>query len=82
MTDSPATAKTDPAGAFRFSRLASSAAVRLGVAATVWLLSIGALHRWRNGEADDVRIIRMGHMPVLSNLSCPLLDEASQGADV
>ncbi|MBK8595970.1 MAG: ABC transporter substrate-binding protein [Holophagales bacterium] len=24
----------------------------------------------------------MGHMPVLSNLSCPILEEASQGADV
>jgi NitT/TauT family transport system substrate-binding protein len=82
VTDSPSTTKTHPAGASRFSRLASSAAVRLGIAAAVWLLSIGALHRWRNGEAENVRIIRMGHMPVLSNLSCPLLDEASRGADV
>lgn len=82
MTDAPSTTNSGPAGASRLSRLASSNAVRLSVAATVWLLSIGALHRWRNGEPDDARIVRMGHMPVLSNLSCPLLDEASQGADV
>jgi NitT/TauT family transport system substrate-binding protein len=82
VTDSSPTARPGPPAVSRLSGLASSNAVRLGVAATVWLLSIGSLHRWRNGEADDVRIVRMGHMPVLSNLSCPILEEASQGADV
>jgi len=82
VTDSLPTATPAPAGASQFSRLVSSTAVRLGVAAAVWLISIGALHRWRNGEDEGVRIVRMGHMPVLSNLSCPVLDEASRGADV
>lgn len=82
MTESPPTPTVARSGVSRHSRVASSTAVRLGVAAAVWLLSIGSLHRWRNGEADDVRIVRMGHMPVLANLSCPILDEASRGGDV
>lgn len=82
MTDTPPTANPGPPGGNRLSRLASSNVFRLGVAATVWLLSIGALHRWRNGEDESVRIVRMGHMPVIANLSCPILDEASRGGDV
>lgn len=64
------------------ARLASSAAFRLGLVALAWLVSIGALHRWRNGEHERVRVVRMGHMPVLTNLSCPILDAASRDADV
>lgn len=82
MNEIEGTDPAPPGSASRPSRRSSSSAVGLGVVALVWLVSIGALHRWRNGEEEGARIVRMGHMPVLSNLSCPILDEASRGSDV
>lgn len=58
------------------------AARRLAAVSLLWLGSISALHYWRNGDPATRRVVRMGHMPVLSNLSCPLLDKASEDADV
>lgn len=46
--------------------------------AMLWLLLIGALH-WRfNTERHQRKVIRMGYMPVVTNLSAPLLDHASR----
>src|SRR5512140_367307 len=54
------------------------AAVRIAMAAVGWLILIGALHYWRNGDHSTRRTMKLGHMPVIANLACPLLDEASR----
>jgi len=66
-------------GRFRFLR---SAPARFAFAALAWLVLISALHAWRNGERSAGRVVRLGHMPVLSNLACPILEEASKGSDL
>lgn len=43
-----------------------------------WLLLISTFHYWLNVDRDTRIIIKMGHMPVIANLACPLLDKASQ----
>lgn len=49
--------------------------------AMLWLLLIGALH-WRfNTEHPQRKVIRMGYMPVVTNLSAPLLDRATREGD-
>ena len=43
-----------------------------------WLVLIGALHGWLNGERTEERVtLRMGYMPVVTNLAAPLIDHAS-----
>jgi len=43
-----------------------------------WLVLISALH-WRiNFEHQNRPVMRMGYMPVITNLACPLLDYASR----
>lgn len=51
--------------------------------AMLWLLLISALH-WRfNTERPQRKVIRMGYMPVVTNLAAPLLDHATrEGAGV
>ncbi len=49
--------------------------------AFLWVILITGLHYWRNIEKTDVEIIKMGYMPVITNLACPLLDEASRDAE-
>jgi NitT/TauT family transport system substrate-binding protein len=39
-----------------------------------WLVFIGALHWHLNLEKPQRRVIRMGYMPVVTNLAAPLLD--------
>ncbi len=56
-------------------------AVKILAAALAWLLAIGFLH-WRiNGDHDFRRTVRLGYMPVVSNLACPILDEATRRGD-
>ncbi|HDS16859.1 MAG TPA: hypothetical protein ENN66_09705 [Proteobacteria bacterium] len=57
---------------------AATAARTYIVIALGWLVIISLLHHQFNGEQEDRRIIRMGYMPVLSNLAAPLLDHASR----
>ena len=47
---------------------------KIGILALVWLILIGSLHIWLNSERDLRKIIRMGYMPVITNLSAPILD--------
>jgi NitT/TauT family transport system substrate-binding protein len=62
--------------AFRHS-LWKSYPVRLAVGALAWLLLIAQLHYGLNGEQDERPVVKMGYMPVITNLAAPLLDHVS-----
>ena len=51
---------------------------RIALVAVGWLILISALHYGLNAERGDKRVVRLGYMPVISNLAAPLLDYASQ----
>lgn len=55
-----------------------SAAFRIGAAALAWLVFISVLHLWLNTDRADRPVVKMGYMPVVTNLACPLLDYASK----
>jgi NitT/TauT family transport system substrate-binding protein len=46
-----------------------------------WLILISALHFSVNFENSERRVIKMGYMPVITNLAAPLLDFASKEGD-
>jgi NitT/TauT family transport system substrate-binding protein len=48
--------------------------------AAVWLILISTLHAHLDREEKGRPVVRMGYMPVLANLACPLLDEASKSS--
>ncbi len=58
------------------SRLSTGS--RIAFIAAGWLILICGLHYWLNIEHSTRRVIRMGYMPVITNLACPLLDFASK----
>lgn len=43
------------------------------------MVAISGLHYWLNFEREGRLVVRMGHMPVIANLACPLLDRATVG---
>ena len=51
---------------------------RILIGALVWLVVISSLHYWLNVNHGKRRVIRMGYMPVITNLACPLLDYTSR----
>ncbi|NMQ20474.1 transporter substrate-binding domain-containing protein [Candidatus Competibacter phosphatis] len=51
---------------------------RIAIVAAGWLILISLLHYAFNMERDSKRIVRLGYMPVISNLAAPLLDYASR----
>lgn len=51
-----------------------SGGVRGCLAAAAWLVAITALHLYLNGEKRTGKLVRMGYMPVVTNLAAPLLD--------
>jgi NitT/TauT family transport system substrate-binding protein len=55
--------------------------LKIAFFAVAWLVLISSLHYRLNGEHGNVRVIRMGYMPVISNMACPLLDYASRNSD-
>jgi NitT/TauT family transport system substrate-binding protein len=59
-------------------RFALTQARALGLGALCWLAFISTLHAYLNYERSERPVVRMGYMPVLSNLACPLLDAASR----
>jgi NitT/TauT family transport system substrate-binding protein len=64
-------------------RFALSQTGALGLGALCWLGLISTLHVYLNYERSERPVVRMGYMPVLANLACPLLDAASRhGGDV
>jgi len=58
----------------------SSLPWRILIAALIWLTLISSLHYWFNVNHEDKRVIRLGYMPVITNLAAPLLDHATKGA--
>jgi NitT/TauT family transport system substrate-binding protein len=50
----------------------------VGIAAASWLALISWLHYQLNFEHEKRPVVRMGYMPVITNLACPLLDYASR----
>lgn len=59
-----------------FSRLPNSA--RFFVFALAWLILISAAHYYLNVAKTSRKIIRMGYMPVISNLAAPMLDHITR----
>lgn len=45
-----------------------------------WLVFVSGLHFYLNIENSDREIVRMGYMPVITNLAAPLLDHVSKDA--
>ena len=50
----------------------------IGAIAAGWLVLISGLHFQFNIEPPPKNVLRMGYMPVISNLACPLLDYATR----
>lgn len=46
-----------------------------------WLVLVSGMHYWLNFDHDKRRVIKMGYMPVITNMAAPLLDKASEGAE-
>ena len=59
-----------------------SAGTRIGILAFAWLGTICLLHLVLNGEEQSAHRVRMGYMPVISNLAAPLLDFTSREDDL
>ncbi len=59
----------------RFKKIVYSK--RVFVIAMVWLGFISLAHLHVNGSNDHRKVIKMGYMPVITNLAAPLLDKAS-----
>ncbi len=53
--------------------------MRVAVVAVVWWVLISGLHCWFNVDAGQRRRVRMGYMPVITNMAAPLLDHVSRG---
>jgi NitT/TauT family transport system substrate-binding protein len=60
------------------SKLASriSTGWSIGILAVLWLAVISGMHFWLNFDRDTRKLVRMGYMPVVTNLAAPLLDSA------
>ena len=61
-----------------FRQLSGSTGLRVLVVALGWLLLISWLHYKLNFEDSTRPVIRMGYMPVITNLAAVLLDRASK----
>jgi len=55
-----------------------SRTTKLVVGSIAWLLLISALHFSLNFENTERRVIKMGYMPVITNLAAPILDHVSK----
>ena len=51
---------------------------RITAGVVLWLLLISGLHYGLNMDRGTRRVVRMGYMPVITNLTSPLLDFASR----
>ena len=58
-------------------RILKSYPLRLFLLALGWLVLISLLHFSINSDREARQVIRMGYMPVITNLAAPLLDYAS-----
>jgi NitT/TauT family transport system substrate-binding protein len=62
--------------------LRHSAGFRIGILAVLWLMLIAGAHLSLNKERPASNRVRMGYMPVVANMACPLVDYATKGDDV
>jgi len=55
--------------------------VKLGCLFLAWLILIAWLHYRLNFQSSGRQILRMGYMPVITNLAAPILDHVSRQGD-
>lgn len=56
---------------------------RFVVGSILWVVLISGLHWWLNFDHGHRKVVKMGYMPVITNMAAPLLDYASaEGEDV
>jgi NitT/TauT family transport system substrate-binding protein len=55
--------------------------LRIAILSLLWLILISALHYRLNIYEGSRQVLTMGYMPVISNLSAPLLDYASRNGE-
>jgi len=60
------------------SKVVRSDAWRIALIAVGWLVLISALHSWLNAADSSRKTVRIGYMPVITNLAVPLLDYATR----
>jgi len=56
----------------------SALTVKLVLGALIWLIAITWLHHRLNQQTSGQQVVRMGYMPVITNLAAPLLDHLSK----
>lgn len=54
---------------------------RILIGAGLWVVFISGFHYWLNAETHSRKLVRMGYMPVITNLAAPLLDYASKSEE-
>ncbi|XOF33030.1 MAG: ABC transporter substrate-binding protein [Candidatus Electrothrix sp. YB6] len=54
-----------------------SRTLRFVVGSIVWAALISGLHWWLNFDHGHQKIVKMGYMPVITNMAAPLLDHVS-----
>lgn len=59
-----------------------STGLRIGLVAIVWLLVITIAHFYLNRERHSADLVRMGYMPVVTNLAAPLVDYVTKQDEV
>lgn len=67
-----------PSNGFNWPHRVRTMGGRLTAAVVGWLVLIAFMHYWLNHRQDERPTIRMGYMPVVTNLAAPLLDRTSQ----
>ncbi|WP_417911058.1 ABC transporter substrate-binding protein [Candidatus Electronema sp. PJ] len=60
-------------------KLSKSWQLAIGVAS--WLVLISGLHLWLNFDYGQKKVFTMGYMPVITNMSAPLLDHVSKDSN-
>lgn len=63
------------------SNLKQSTSWRLAAGTVGWLLLITGLHLWLNFDYGKKQVFTMGYMPVITNMSAPLLDHVSKDSN-
>ncbi len=66
----------------RWLKIPKSSGVRICLAAAGWLAVIAALHFYLNAPSRTGKLVRMGYMPVVTNLAAPLVDYVTRSDKV
>jgi len=68
---------------FTFAFFSVPRTTKLATGSIIWVLLISVLHFSLNFENTKRRVIKMGYMPVITNLAAPILDHVSkEGAGI